>query len=175
VFRLYKTKSGVWEESVNYSFTSGTDGSYPVAPVIFDAKGNVYGTTLFGGSQGTGTVFELSRQTGEPGPWVESVLYDFLGSADGAFPVAAVVFDASGNLYGATPNGGESGGGTVFKLLPPASQGDPWTETILYSFQNLGDGGLPEGAVAFGPSGQLYGAAQSAGAYGGGVAFSVQP
>ena len=82
-------------EKVLYSFTGGS-GSIPYPALIFDAKGNLYGTTIVGGASGAGTVFELIPSNGK---WTEKVLYSFNGS-DGAEPVASLIFDAKGNLYG---------------------------------------------------------------------------
>jgi uncharacterized repeat protein (TIGR03803 family) len=101
-----------------YSFSGGADGEYPVAGLIADASGALYGTTESGGSC-CGTVFKLTPPTTTGGPWAETVLYSFTGGADGAQPVASLIADASGALYGTTEGGG-SGYGTVFKLTLPA-------------------------------------------------------
>jgi len=101
----------------------------------------------------------------------EQVLYSFQGIPDGSIPVGGVVLDASGNLYGATTDGGSSscGGiaqcGTVYQLQPPSQHGGGWTESILYVFQGQAnnDGETPAGGVIFGKTGELYGTT----AYGG--------
>ena len=126
-----------------YSFcsrTNCTDGAAPYAGLIFDAAGNLYGTTVAGGiyninpncTGGCGTVFEL---TPAGGGWTETVLYSFCPAMycfDGAQPSAGLLFNA-GNLYGTTQNGGTGGnGGAVFELTPNGGGG--WTETVLYSF-----------------------------------------
>ena len=91
-------------EKVLYTFTGGNDGGLPVAGLIFDASGNLYGTTGGGGSptceggNGCGTVFELTAKTG--GGWTEKVLYTFTGGSDGWAPESALIFDSNGNLYG---------------------------------------------------------------------------
>ena len=100
-----------------YSFTGGSDGANPVAGLVFDAAGNLYGTTEYGGVGcagygGCGTVFQLAPDG------TEAVLYRFTGGADGEFPTSGLIFDA-GNLYGTTFGGGSSGGGTVFRLTVP--------------------------------------------------------
>src|ERR1700722_1585451 len=85
--------------------------------------------------------------------WKEKVLYSFQGIPDGSLPVGEVVFDRAGNLYGATTEGGSSSCnstaqcGTIYQLAPPAKQGDPWTETILYVFKGNAakDGATPAG------------------------------
>jgi uncharacterized repeat protein (TIGR03803 family) len=108
VFEIDRTGA----ERVVYSFTGGVDGANPDAPLILDSKGSLYGTTYAGGMTGNGTVFEIDTNG------IETVLYSFAGGADGANPGSAVVFDAKGNLYGTTINGGASGYGTVFRITP---------------------------------------------------------
>src|SRR5580658_9381828 len=83
------------------------DGNGPIAGLIFDTDGNLYGTTIDGGTYNYGTVFELSPPSGGSGPWTETVLYSFGSAAgDGGVPSAGVIFDANGNLYGTTEYGG---------------------------------------------------------------------
>lgn len=97
----------------------GADGAVPEAGVAFDSQGNLYGTTEYGGPSGCpfsggfgcGTVFEVSAAS------LESVLYNFTGGADGAFPLGAIVVDPAGNLYGTTSMGGDNDAGVIFKLL----------------------------------------------------------
>ncbi len=101
------------KEKVLYSFGSQSgDGHYPYAGLVLDKNGNLYGTTIYGGANGFGAVFELTSGG------VEKVLYSFQGSPDGYYPTAGLVFDKSGNLYGTTELGGAFGDGTVFKLTP---------------------------------------------------------
>jgi uncharacterized repeat protein (TIGR03803 family) len=88
------------DDMVLHSFQGGTDGSAPSAGLIFDAAGNLYGTTYVGGTSSAGTVFELTPAAG--GTWTEKVLYSFGGGTDGANPTAGLIFDAAGNLYGTT-------------------------------------------------------------------------
>jgi uncharacterized repeat protein (TIGR03803 family) len=103
-------------ETVLYSFKSVTDGALPSAGVIRDGAGNLYGTTINGGTFGWGIVFKLSKTR------VKTVLYNFTGKADGAIPNSGLFRDATGNLYGTTETGGDltcnngAGCGTVFKL-----------------------------------------------------------
>ena len=138
VFEL--TPPGNWNmETVLYSF-SGNDGEHPNG-VIFDNAGNLYGTTRAGGSGGYGTVFELMY----PGWSQQCGLYNFRRGNDGGDLYAGLIFDRSGNLYGATSSGGSGGGGTVFELTP--SGNCSWTLTTLYSFT---------GAPSCGPYGSLY-------------------
>ena len=96
---------------------NGTDGWGPVAGLIFDTPGNLYGTTEYGGADGSGTVFELTPTAG--GVWTEKVLHNFNNNGtDGYDLYASLISDAAGNLYGTTYQGGAHGGGTVFELTP---------------------------------------------------------
>jgi len=176
VFQLTPAPGGGWTETVLHSFKGyPTDGSYPYAGVIFDAAGNLYGTTGGGGTYGVGTVFELSPAAG--GGWTETVLHSFNGS-DGHGPEAGLIFDAAGKLYGTTAWGGtgtdclNTGCGTVFKLTPVAGGG--WTETVLHSFSNT-DGALPFAGLIFDAAGNLYGTTQQGGSYGFGTVFELTP
>jgi len=162
-----------WSETVLHSFQGGSsDGSNPTAGVVLDAAGNVYGTTLQGGSAGLGTVYMLTPQSN--GTWTETVLYSFQGGSDASSPNSSLTFDAGGDLY-STSGGGAHGHGAVFKLTP--SIGGHWTERVVYSFTGGQDGGAPSGGVVQDGAGNLYGTAQSGGTYGqnGGVAFEITP
>src|SRR5580698_2303746 len=103
VFKVARGQDGSWKESVIYRFQGGSDGAAPSGALLFDAEGNLYGTTVTGGNdfcpEGCGTVFELSP--GKNGTWTETILYRFLGSLDAEEPGLGVIFDAKGNLYGA--------------------------------------------------------------------------
>src|SRR5271157_3582123 len=120
--------NGSWTESVTYSFTQGGDGQHPWGGVTFDQSGNLYGTTVYGGTYGKGAIYQL---TPAGSGWTETVLYSFTGGTDGANPYAGLILDQAGNLYGATSAGGSGNGGTVFDLT--ASKGN-WTFNLLYSF-----------------------------------------
>jgi hypothetical protein len=147
---------GPWTETVLHSFTNvNGDGALPLAGLIFDASGALYGTTAYGGGTNCacGTVFKLTPPSPGGGPWTETVLHSFIGGSDGSEPLAGLIFDASGALYGTTLNGGGSGTncaastggcGTVFKLTPTTTTtGTTWTESVLYSFTGGSDGGFP--------------------------------
>jgi uncharacterized repeat protein (TIGR03803 family) len=182
VFELTQSK-GKWTFSVLYQFTGGNDGSEPLAPVIFDDKGNLYGTTSSGGSEncsgfGCGTVFELAHGNGS---WTESVLYALKGGADGAYPQAGLAFDAAWNLYGTTDaGGGKNAGhcylpqdfcGTVFQLKPNGK--GKWTESVLHSFGSRYDGGSPFAGIWVGAKGQLYGTTYEGGPHDSGTVFEL--
>jgi uncharacterized repeat protein (TIGR03803 family) len=156
VFRI----DSAGNETVLYSFKSGADGQNPAAPLILVA-GELYGTTQAGGGSGDGTVFQLSS-SGQ-----ETVLYSFHGGADGAYPSEGVVRDSAGNLYGATSSGGASGLGTVFKLAPGN------IETLLHSFGEATDGKIPLGGLIRDNNLNLYGTTQAGGTSGWGTAYRI--
>jgi uncharacterized repeat protein (TIGR03803 family) len=171
VFKL--TPSGsAWTESVLYNFAGGEDGSAPYSGVIFDSAGNLYGTTLSGGTYGQGTVYRLApSQSG----WVETILHSFQGGSDGAQPIGRLIMDRAGNLYGTTTGWSygrnNGGGGSVFELSP---SGGSWTFTSRYAWGGPGGGG-PYGNLAMDAAGNLYGAASGHGAYSEGVVFELTP
>jgi uncharacterized repeat protein (TIGR03803 family) len=169
VFKL--SPSGT--ETLLYSFTGGLDGANPDAALVRDAAGNLYGTTVGGGvssacPDGCGTAFKLSPSG------AETVLHSFTGGADGGQPVAGLIRDAAGNLYGTTTVGGSGvnrlcqGGtcGVVFKLSPSG------TETVLHNFTR-GDGATPNADLIQDAAGNLYGTTFGGGAHGHGVVFEL--
>jgi uncharacterized repeat protein (TIGR03803 family) len=115
IYRLSPDGAGGWNESVLYSFKSGSDGNSSISNLVSDAAGNLYGTTSEGGL-GSGTIFELTRH--QNGGWTESIPHAFVGSPDGAFPYAGMVDDGSGTFYGATVHGGDDGDGAIYKFTP---------------------------------------------------------
>ena len=167
VFKLKPTGSG-YAELVMYSFLGGKDGAEPYGGLTFDKKGDLFGTTQYGGSAGHGTVFELKP---EGQGYAESLVYSFTGGSDGGYPVAGVIADAHGALYGTTFLGG-SGSGVVFKLTPV---GSAYSETVLYSFGGGTDGAKPNAPLIADAKGGLYGSASSGGAKKLGVAFKLTP
>ncbi len=157
-------------ETVLYSFCAQTgcpDGSNPRADLVMDTAGNLYGTTLYGGTSGVGAVFELSPSG------TETVLHSFAAShTDGHYPYAGLLMDTTGNLYGTAQSGGAKGLGTVFKLSPNG------TETLLYSFCILAacaDGYHPRAGLIMDTKGNLYGTTFDGGAYDAGAVFELSP
>ena len=136
VYELSPSADGSWTKK-NCFMTSPADLTVhlPVANLIFDQAGNLYGTTLSGGQHGAGMVFELSKNS--DGSWTEKRLHDFTIQR-GAGPCAGLIFDGAGNLYGTTRDGGVHGDGVVFKLTPKTD--GTWKETVLYFFLGV-DGG----------------------------------
>jgi uncharacterized repeat protein (TIGR03803 family) len=159
VFRL--SQSG--EEKVLYNFTGGADGANPNSSLIFDASGNLYGTTYAGGANGDGTVFEVT-QAG-----IETVLYSFAGGTDGANPMSKLTLDAAGNLYGTTFYGGAYGAGTVFEVVKGG------TENLLHSFGNGTDGANPEAGINITAKSMIFGTTSAGGADGYGTVFALTP
>jgi hypothetical protein len=154
IFKLSPNKDGSWTETVLYAFTGGTDGAIP-NNVTLDSAGNLY-STAFGGGSGNGVVFELTPT--QSGPWTYHMLYAFNGgTADGCSPMAGVVFDKSGNLYGTTVScGANNNTGIVYELT---REQNSWTETVLYNFNESTDGAFP-GQLIFDNAGNLYGTNQ---------------
>jgi uncharacterized repeat protein (TIGR03803 family) len=116
------------KEAVLHHFGTGTDGAAAYGRVISDAAGNLYGTIALGGGSGAGIVFELTNPEA-PAGWTETILYNFSGGSDGSQPYGGLIFDATGNLYGTTYQGGTSNAGTVYELTP--GKGGTWSETVL--------------------------------------------
>lgn len=168
VFRLAPT--GTY--TVLHTFAGGKDGARPYAGLVLGSSGNLYGTTFAGGGSnvncpgGCGTVFEVTPSGNE------TVLLAFVGGkTDGAHPYAALIMDASGNLYGTTYQGGLHGQGTVFVLNPATS----WVEEVLHSFSSDVDGAWPCGSLVLDVAGNVYGTTSRGGEYGGGIVFQLTP
>lgn len=150
VYRI--TPAGV--ETILHSF-SGPDGQEPAAGLMQTSDGNFYGTTEGGGAHKVGTIFKLTPEG------VETVLYSFTGStADGGYPLAALLQGADGNFYGTTTSGGMNHNGTIFQLTPAGAL------TTLYSFSGkltqLAD---PLTNLVQGSDGNLYGTTSNGGAH----------
>jgi len=163
VFEMTKGRRG-WSEKTIFTFNV-RDGNLPAAPLIIDQSGNLYGTTVGGGSQDQGVVFELTPNTDG---WAESVLYNFCSQGggyctDGQHPFAGVVMDTADNLYGATRDAGPYNGGVVYELTPNSGS---WTYSLIYGFcskPNCEDGGGPYVTPVLDKSGNLYGMAIAGG------------
>lgn len=154
-----------------HEFTCGEDGKTPEAGLTMDRAGNLYGTTIFGGTYQSGNVYKLTQRNGS---WILTTLYDFKGGPDGYQPQSRVVFGPDGRLYGTTAQGGNSCGcGVAYALSPPPTACKTalcaWQETVLYSFANF-DGIYPGlGDLTFDQAGNIYGTTERGGAsYGGG-------
>ncbi len=179
VFKLTPSTKG-WTESVLYSFQQAYSGTEPYGGVVFDNAGNLWGTTMFGGSAGScatgfcGTIFELTSSTNG---WIYSY-HPFTGGADGANPASGLTFDGNGNLYGSTVWGGipycdgwdPSGCGVIFKVTTN------WAISVIYTFPSnpsFPDG--PYGSLTLDAAGNLYGTTLQDGACGRGSVFQLTP
>jgi len=152
-------------EQVLYSFTGGSDGGEPFDAALYrDAKGNLYGTTMFfGGIISNGVVFKLSPSG------VETVLHTFTGGGDGARPKGSLVADSQGNLYGTTSTVARSNGGTVFKITPSGVKTELWTFTASADQ----DGYSPNPGLALDAEGNVYGTTFSGGSSNLGTVFGL--
>lgn len=150
VFRLSRSGSG-WTETVLYrSDVLNSAGRNPAAGVILDSAGNVYGTTLYGGSGNGGAVFQLS-QSGSS--WTATALHGFGATGDGKTPFGGLITDQQGNLYGTTEDG-PGYTGTVYELQ---RSGDSWNYNILAILPGTGNAAGPAGTLTLDGAGNLYG------------------
>jgi uncharacterized repeat protein (TIGR03803 family) len=171
-FELSPGRGGKWGLTTLHDF-DGSDGAAPGSPLHRDGKGDLYGTTEWGGGRGCsgaggcGTVFELSPSGGG---WKFAVLHRFSGP-DGAGPGGTLAMDDSGNLYGAVSLTLRHGTDGVVYRLTPGKNG--WKETALYYFRGDKDGGGPEGGVIFDSNGDLYGTTVEGGEFYYGAIFRL--
>lgn len=168
VYELVHNSDGSWTPSILWTFTGGTDGANPIAALVFDGAGNLYGTTQYGGDlscgfNGCGVVFELSPSPG--GVWNETVIHTFEGP-DGEVPQSPLVFDAAGNIYGSTGEGGTAisglctiGCGVIFELTHTSGT---WEQKVIHNF-DFYNGGGPMGNLSLDSAGNLYGTASYGG------------
>ncbi|HEX3396203.1 MAG TPA: choice-of-anchor tandem repeat GloVer-containing protein [Steroidobacteraceae bacterium] len=162
VFKLTPTGGSSYQEKTLHIF-HGLDGVAPTAGLIMDSSGNLYGTTHLSSSSptsnGAGLVFKLTPDAN--GVYTESILYSFTGGSEGGGPLAALVMDSAGNLYGTASYGGggsancNNGCGTIFKLT--AGTSGNYTESTLYSFAGASGGGGPAARLIMDAAGNLYG------------------
>jgi uncharacterized repeat protein (TIGR03803 family) len=158
---VYKLSS-TGAETVLYSFTGPPDGSGPGQGVLRDSSGNLYGTTVDGGANYWGTVWEVDS-TGK-----ETVLYNFTGGTDGGYPNGGLIRDASGNLYGTTNYGGTfADTGTLFELDGSGN------ETVLHSFGGVNDGKDPTAGLVRDSLGNMYGTTLTGGEYDWGAVYKL--
>jgi uncharacterized repeat protein (TIGR03803 family) len=163
VFELSPNGNDGWNPTILHIFSgAGHDGLEAFGTPAFDQAGNVYGTTAFGGAKNYGTVYKLHRITKgkNKGAWTETILHSFESGRDGALPVAGVVRDAAGNIYGTTNEGGQyqqdlGGDGTVYELVAPVGKGS-YKEKVLWSFNGT-DGVYPADSLILDSAGNLYG------------------
>jgi uncharacterized repeat protein (TIGR03803 family) len=166
VFKLSppKQKGGAWTEKVLHSFAGGADGANPNGALV-DRKGIVYGLTYSGGNQnckyddevGCGTAFELRPPQKQHALWAERIIHQFdYSSSNGSNPMAGLLLDSNGALYGSTLGGGPGPGGTLFRMSSPRNS-KRWKFTILYGFSGNDNGYDPECTLLVDRLGRLYG------------------
>jgi hypothetical protein len=152
VFELTPQADGTWKETVLHKFSVDGSGE-PVASLVFDSAGNLYGTTTgcYGGDGcDGGSVFELEPQA--DGTWNFKVLYHPVE------PCGPVIFDQAGNLYGTDLAGGDEQLGDVYEVTPAAN--GKWSGKILFSFsygKTGAQGYYPVGGLVLDAAGNLYG------------------
>jgi uncharacterized repeat protein (TIGR03803 family) len=151
-----------------YSFTrersaqlTNADGAAPSYALVLGTNRNLYGTAPEGGTNGYGTVFQITHQG------KITVFYSFSNTVDGGTPLAPLMQFTNGNLYGTAAGGGSNGYGTVFQVTAAGHV------TSIYSFTNGIDGATPEGALINGEDGQLYGTCSVGGSNGTGTIFTI--
>jgi len=152
-----------WNATVLHVFTGRPDGAAPMAGLLADRAGNLYGTTMEGGTHQAGTVFMLKPPARGKTFWTETVLHSFAAAEGGDTPDAPLISDSAGHLFGTTTRGGAHNAGTVFELAPPAAGGTAWTVKVLYAFQTANPP-LNQAPLAQDASGNLYFAASPNGA-----------
>jgi uncharacterized repeat protein (TIGR03803 family) len=151
-----------WSIRLLHSFAGSPDGEEPYGNVVFDSAGNIFGTTLLGGTDFS-TAYEMMPSGGG---WNENVIANL-----GPELFAGLTVDSVGNLYGVEYAGGGYDAGYVFEMTP---SGSGWTTTILYDFTGGADGANPLGGLVLDPAGNLYGST-STGGNGGGTVFELAP
>jgi hypothetical protein len=174
---------GAWTETTICDFPSAVLGLNPFGPVVFDASGNLYGTTYIGGNLSCGgnlecgVVYQLAPPSQAGGSWTETVIHTFAGGRrEGANPVGGLVIDPSGTIFGTTSKGGSSSGagfGTVFEMRPPSTTGGAWAYATIHVFGGTGDGVAPRAGVSLGSG--LYGTTSLGGALNVGTVFQLTP
>ncbi len=160
-----RNDSGIWIESLLFQFGNSDGGNPGYGDLVFDQAANLYDTSFSSAPSGDGDVYELRTTT-----WRESVLHTFQGIPDGSGPASGPLLDPAGNLYGTTSAGGAYGYGSVYQLT---ASGSGWSEVVLYSFTNGSDGGAPASNLLVDRAGNIYGATQTGGTYGGGTVFRL--
>ena len=170
-YELTPMSGGKWKFTLLYAFKGQPDAGFPYGGLAMDAKGNLYGTTYYDGANDLGSVYRLSRQSGV---WKENVLYSFKGGSDGNSSISNLVFDAAGNMYGTTSEGGAGCScGVIFKMSPGAN--GKWSESTAYRFQGQPDPGFAYNGMVVDSKGNLYGATVHGGTGNEGAVYQFTP
>lgn len=178
VFQLKPLPDGSWEETIISKLSGAEIGDVgPIAGLAIDGKGNLFWSSITGGSHNCGAVYELTPEANET--WTENVLHQFGTGADGCGPQTTLTFDDAGNLYGTTYGGGLHNAGAVFQMVEEA--GGNWSEKVIWSFQGSPTDGLyPQGGLVLDHAGNVYGTTGAGGVTTGnsnasGIAFELMP
>ena len=170
-YELTPAANSQWKFTLLYAFKGQPDAGFPYGGLAMDTRGNLYGTTYYDGANDLGSVYRLSRQSGV---WRESVLYSFKGGADGSSSISNLVFDAAGNMYGTTSEGGAGCScGVIFKMTPGTN--GKWTESIAYRFQGQPDPGFAYNGMVVDSKGNFYGATVHGGSGNEGAIYQFTP
>ena len=170
-FELVAGVSGQWSFTTLFAFQGTPNAGFPYGALVFDNKGNLYGTTYYDGANNLGSVYRLSDKNGA---WSESLLYSFKGGSDGSSPISNLIVDSAGNLYGTTSEGGaQCSCGTIFKLTPGTN--GKFTETVVYRFQGPPDGAFVYNGMVADSAGNLYGATVHGGVNNEGAIYKFTP
>ena len=170
-----RTRGGAWTQTVLYEYTGNTE--FPISMVI-DKDGILYGTGE--GPNTSGFIFSLTPPRPGKDTWKYAVLYTLNGKSDGSSPQGNLVFDAGGNLYGATELGGDPNClngqtcGTVFELKRPNMNGGKWRFSVLHTFTGAPDGAQPFAGVTLDQSGNLYGTTFRGGNFDWGAVYRLE-
>jgi hypothetical protein len=165
-----------WTPTILHAFGKGTDGYAPAAGLLADRLGNLYTATQGGGANGAGAVIMLSPPSPSGTAWTEKVIYSFGSANDGAYPQADLLFDAAGNLYTTTAQGGMYGQGMIARLSPPAAGKTAWTEAHLFDFgNNVNAGGSPNAGLIADSAGNLYTTTRYGSLYSDGTVLKFSP
>ncbi|HWY21908.1 MAG TPA: choice-of-anchor tandem repeat GloVer-containing protein [Candidatus Acidoferrum sp.] len=179
VFELSPSSGGTWTAKQLYCFKNGSnDGVIPEGAIAFDSAGNLYGSTLAGGTNGYGIVYQLTPRSS--GNWAEHVIKNFSNGIDGSEPIGGVLVDSSGKVYATAFQGASlgcqysnfngNGCGTVIQLTP--RNGGPWLSTTISHFTST-DSAIPLGSLISDSSGNYYGTASQSGSFGAGEVFRL--
>jgi hypothetical protein len=161
---------------VLHVFNNKGDGQQPMAGVRADVEGNLFGSAEFGGANGFGAIFMLTPPDSGKTNWTETVIFSFADGDDGGFPGSPLFIEGDRGLVSSTLMGGTANQGAIFRLSPPASGSDSWTEKVLFDFQGApGDGSGPLGPQLEGHYGTTFGTTSSGGASNCGTAYRLTP
>ena len=175
VFEIPKTATGFGAPTTLVTFNGAGNGATPIAGLIADAAGDLFGTTEVGGANNDGTVFEIPKTgTGSTGFGAPTTLVTFTGTGNGSAPFAGLIADAAGDLFGTTRSGGANSDGTVFEI-PKTGTGSTGfgAPTTLVTFTGTGNGAAPFAGLIADAAGDLFGTTRSGGTNGDGTVFEI--